>query len=284
MLQSNIRIRKRSEVSHSLIRPVAVRALEGTNIIIVIDHNEKCVCKMFDFSTKACSYSFGTYGSGTGEFKYPVSVCIIGSVLCIADYHRNVIIILTYEGYLVSEVDLNCFSRESKFSDNPWSLSYSALSSNLYGASLLSNRIFTLSSQLPFQITFGKGVLVNPLCVCVGENEIIFVLDRTTNIKYFQEDGTFIGNIILIKIFDWCSESLVRFVIDKKGNFILCPSSLNSLVVFSPTGDQVFPASRAQTEELAFDNPMDVSLDQKGRILLVSDTFNEEVQLFDYSN
>ena len=286
MFQSTIRISKLSEVSDSLIRPVAVRLLEETDRIIAIDHNDKCICKVLDLNSKKCIYSFGSYGTRTGQFLYPVSISMIGCVLCVADFNRNVIVILTYDGYLVSEVDLNYFSRRSKFTNSlqkPWSLCYSTNSASLYAAFMVSNRVISLSSQLPFQITLGRGVLVQPLCVCVGENEIIFVLDKTTSIKYFQEDGTFIGNVMLIKIHDWCSESLVRFVIDTKGNYILCPSSINSIVVFSAAGQQIFPVSRVQMEEFAFDSPLDISLEQNGRKIVVSDTFNEKVQLFDYS-
>ena len=286
MFQFTIQISKHSDVSDSLIRPVAVGLLEETNRIIAIDHSEKYTCKVLDLNSKECIYSFGSYGTGTGQFMYPVSISMMGSVVCVADFHRNVIVMLTSEGYFITEVDLNHISRNCNFLytlQKPWSLSYSANSSSLYCAFMVTSRIIRLSPLLPFQITFGKGSLVQPLCVCVGKNEMICVLDKTTSIKCFQEDGVLVGTVNLMKICKWSSESLVKFVMDTKGHFIVCPSSLNTIIVFSPTGEQIFPVSCVQMQEFGLDSPLDICLDKKERTLVVSDTFNGRVQLFDYS-
>ena len=233
MFQFTIQISKHSDVSDSLIRPVAVGLLEETNRIIAIDHSEKYTCKVLDLNSKECIYSFGSYGTGTGQFMYPVSISMMGSVVCVADFHRNVIVMLTSEGYFITEVDLNHISRNCNFLytlQKPWSLSYSANSSSLYCAFMVTSRIIKLSPLLPFQITFGKGSLVQPLCVCVGKNEMICVLDKTTSIKCFQEDGVLVGTVNLMKICKWSSESLVKFVMDTKGHFIVChPPSTQSL-------------------------------------------------------
>ncbi|KAI6650968.1 hypothetical protein LOD99_5807 [Oopsacas minuta] len=248
-------ISEKSKITDSLDCPGAVCLFEETNSIIAIERSGDPVCKVININTKDCIYSFGRYGTGSGRFCYPTSISLIGSVVCVADYRRNAIILFTIDGEYITEMDLL---------ENPWSLCYSITTSNLYITCIFSNKVIILSSQLPYTLTLGKGKLVQPLCVRVNQQEIVFVLDKTTNITYFQEDGNILGNITLEKIDSWSSESLNRFVIDAKGNFILCPTSLNSIIVFSRSGKQIFPISHKQRHMFQFDNPLDIQLDSKG--------------------
>ena len=268
---SEVNISKQSILTDTLVSPSAACPLEDINKIVAIERNGKFACKVFDVKTKECVYSFGNYQ--TGQFSYPVSICLIGSGICIADYRRMAIVVFTNEGDFISEIHLL---------SNPWSLCYSNNSSNLYITFLFANKVLRISSELPYQRIIGKGILVQPLCVCVNQQEIIFVLDKTTMITYFQEDGDLLGNICFEKIDPWCSESLVTFVIDKNGNFIICPSSINSILVFTDKGKQIFPKSNKQRRELNFDNPLHIYLDFRWAILLVCDTYNGRIQIFDY--
>ena len=268
---SEVNISKQSELTDTLVSPSAACLLEDTNKIVAIERIGNFACKVFNINTNECVYSFGNYQ--TGQFSYLVSICLIGSVVCVADYRRMVIMLFTNEGDCISEVHLLA---------NPWSLCYSNNSLNLYITFLFTNKVMRISSELPYQLVIGKGILVQPLCVCVNEQEIIFVLDKTTKVTYFQEDGDILGNISFEKIDPWCSESLVTFVIDKKENFILCPSSINSILVFTGMGNQIFPKSNEQRRELNFDNPLHIHLDSRCAILLVCDTYNGRIQIFDY--
>lgn len=268
---SEVIISKLSDLTDTLITPSAACPLEDINRIVVIERHGKFACKVFDINTKECIYSFGSYQ--TGEFRYPVSVCLIGSVVCVSDHWRMKIILFTDEGDFITDIHLLA---------TPWTLCYSTRRSNLYVTSLFKNRVVRLSPELPYQLYIGKKTLFQPLCVCVNEQEMIFVLDKTTRITYFQEDGEVLGNISFEKLDPWCSESLATFVMDEKGNFILCPSKINSIVVFTGKGKQIFPKSNKQRKELNLDNPLHVYLDIRWAILLVCDTYHGRIQIFDY--
>ena len=282
-----VRITKLKGVrNESLCSPHSVCLMEDCKRLAVIDRSAGKVCKTIDLTTNEPLFSFGDYGLGRGEFSYPIDVERIGSLLAVADYLRIVIVLFSLEGDFVSEVELSCFADLRTFSEDklrPWSLSYSDLSSNLYGCFLLANAIFRFSSDKPCRYTFGRNVLKQPLGICVGGNENVFVIDKTTCVTRFQEDGGVLARIEFNKIDSWCSETIVRFALDLTGNFILCPSSLNLILVFSPKGEQLFPLGAKDRSIFSLDNPLDVTLSRSGALLAVSDTYHGVIELFNYS-
>ena len=149
--------------------------------------------------------SFGKKGSGDGEFKFPISVCITsdGRFIVVADFNNSRIQVFTMDGEPVFKFGNsgperldhphNCVCYEEKFIVTDWENDY----------------VKVFDERGRFLYKFGEkgngdGQMNEPCGLCVDRHNNVFLCDGKNNrIQQFTLEGTFTGKTSTNIQFGW---------------------------------------------------------------------------------
>ena len=132
--------------------------------------------------------SFGTHGSGQGQFKEPCGVAVDGEgKILVADTGNNCIQKFTEEGQFLRKVDCG-----------PTSIAFNTSNGKLYMSDYFKHRVIILNSDLTFSSAFGgrgnaKGKFESPQGIAFDSIGNVFVVDCINfRIQVFTAEGNFL--------------------------------------------------------------------------------------------
>ena len=249
-----------------LYNPSDVAVENKTGNIYIADLSNNCV-KVFD-STGKYLFKFGD-NEDEGKMDRPSSVAICGDRIlisqgcdCILNYQLN--------GKFISKIG-KCGKGELKFTFSQ-GLTIDESNGNIYVIDYCNNRIQILSQDFRFISQFGKDVLKHPLDVKLSK-EYIFVLDESNpclhlfNYIHILQKSVISRGKGMQVINPW------NFFIDQTGNILISDRDSNSIRIF----DKEFQLIR---EISVSPNPMGITVDKRGRVIVVCQANNNCLQIF----
>ena len=255
-------------------------ALNRRGEVVVTSRN--CVTILTPSGEKILS--FGTHGSGHGQFQSPYGVAVSneGDIL-VSDIDNHRIQKFTDKGRFLAAVGTKGNGHlEFHF---PAGIAINPSNDNVYIADCWNNRIQVLNSDLTFSSTFGKsgsgkGQFNNPRGVACDSTGRVYVADRDNHrIQIFTMEGEF------LRVFGKHGggkgklNSPVAIAIDANGILYISDSHNHRICMFTSEGHFVRTFGRFGDGPSEFKYPYGLAVDSSG-VLYVCDDDNKRVQLF----
>ena len=248
----------------SLPRDVTVDNKAGNIYIAELEDN--CV-KVFD-STGKYLFKFGD-NEDEGKMYLPLSVAISGDRIlisqgndCILNYQLNGRFISKMGKYGNGELEFNY----------PYGLTIDESNGNIYVSDCRNNRIQILSQDFRFISQFGKDILKYPRDVKLSK-EYIFVLDYSNPCLHLFS----YNNILQMSVISRGNGMQVIFprffFIDQTDNILISDCGSNSIHIFNNEFQLIHEISVSPY-------PMGITVDKRGRVIVVSRAENNCLQIF----
>ena len=264
--QPLVSVCKRGNGMEQLNYPLGITVDNKTGNIHIADQHNNCV-KVFD-STGRYLFKFGD-NEGEGKILSPRGVAICGDRVIISHFNHC---ILNYQlnGKFISRIGRQG-KGELEF-NYPFGLTINESNGDIYICDRSNNRIQILNKDFSFRSQFGKDILHGPLDVKLSK-EYIFVLDTSNPCLHL-----FSYNHILQKSVISRGEGMQViyprfFFIDQTDNILISDSDSNSILIFNKEFllFHKIPVSRY---------PMGVTVDIQGRVIVVSQSSKDCLQIF----
>ena len=246
--------------------PSDVTVENETGNIYIADLDNDCV-KVFD-STGKYLFKFGDT-EDEGKMYLPLSVAICGNRIlisqgnhCILNYQLNGKFISKIGKYGNGELEFNY----------PHGLTIDESNGNIYVCDCYNNRIQILSQDFRFISQFGKDILKSPRDVKLSK-EHIFVLDVSNpclhlfNYNYILQKSVIPRGKGMQVVNPW------NFFIDQTDNILISNCGSNSIRIFDKEFQLIHEISVSP-------NPMGISVDKRGRVMVVCQANNNCLQIF----
>ena len=237
-----------------------------TGNIYIADTNNNCV-KVFDTTGKYL-FKFGD-NEDEGKMYQPLSVAICGDIILISQANHC---ILNYQ------LDLNFISKIGKFGNGelefnwPFGLTIDESNGNIYVSDSNNNRIQILSQDFRFISQFGKNIFKKPRDVKLSK-EYIFVLDESNPCLHLFNYNHILQKSVISRgkgmqvIYPW------NFFIDQTDNILISDRGSNSIHIFNTEIQLIHKISVSP-------NPMGITIDKRGRVIVVCYAENYCLQIF----
>ena len=258
-------------------RPWGV-AINQRGEVVVTERGRHCVSVFSPNGGKL--RSFGTRGSGHGQFNEPRGVAVDGEGnILVTDGGNNRIQKFTAEGHFIAAMGTE---------GNGLLLSgiaFNAVNSKVYVTEWRNNRCHILNSDLTFSSTFGKGgsgevQFTRPAGIACDSTGKVYVADRLNNrIQVFTAEGKFLMR------FGKRGEGRGELyephgiAVDTSGMVYVSELSNNRVSVFTSEGHYVTSFGREGNGPGQFNLPSDLAVDSNG-VVYVCDYHSDSVQLF----
>lgn len=253
--------------------PVAV-ALTQRGEVVITEGTGHCVSVFRPNGEKI--RSFGTHGSGKGQFKFPSGVTVDskGNIL-VADRANHRIQIFTTEGDFLTEVGTEGSGPLQFY--YPEGITFNANKTKLYVVDG-NEHIQILNPDLSYSATFGrKGRGSNkfdyPRHVACDSSGNVYVTDfKNYRIQVFTDKGSFLRLLGESELNRPCG-----IAIDSNDRIYV--SNGDQVTVFSYEGQLVTSFGKSGERPGAFRGPAGLAVDHSG-VVYVCDYYNKRVQLF----
>ena len=263
--QPLVSVCKKGKGMDQLNNPLGVTVDNKTGNIYITDQHNNCV-KIFDKTGKYL-FKFGD-NEDEGKMQYPCGVAIYEDRVIIS--HWNCILNYQLNGKFISRIGRQ---GEGEFEfDFPFGLTINELNGDIYICDRNNNRIQLLNIDFSFKFQFGKDTLKQPLDVKLSK-EYIFVLDESNPcLPLFNYN-----HILQKSVISRGKEMQVIFprffFIDQTDNIVISDSYSNSILIFNKEFKlfHKIPVS---------DYPMGVTVDNQGRVIVVSQSLKDCLQIF----
>ena len=228
--------------------------------------------------------SFGTRGSGQGQFKYPFGVSVDGEGnILMADSSNYRIQKFTAEGQFLAAVGTQG-SGPLQF----WystDIAFNTSNNKVYVAGNLNHHVQVLNSDLTFSSTFGKkgsgkGQFSNPHGIACDSSGKVYVADINNHrIQVFTAEGKF------LRMFGRCGQSRGELnfpysvAVDTSGMVYVSEYGNHRVSVFTSEGQFVTSFGREGEGPGEFKDPRGLAVDNSG-VVYVCDYGNNRVQVF----
>ena len=237
-----------------------------TGNIYIADQFNNCV-KVFD-KTRKYLFKFGN-NEGEGKMQYPRGVAICGDRVIISHFNHC---ILNYQlnGKFISRIGKQG-KGELEF-DFPFGLTINESIGDIYICDCNNDRIQILNQDFSFKSQFGKNALQGPLDVKLSK-EYIFVLDVSNPCLHLFNYSHILQNSVISRGKGMQVIYPCFFFIDQTDNILISDCNSNSIHFFN-SQFQLFhkiPVSK---------HPMGVTVDNQGRVIVVSQSPKYCLQIF----
>ena len=197
------------------------------------------------------------------KLSKPGSIAISGNKVFVSQYNPNCVSVHDLNGALITQ--FGSFERHSSY--YPTGMAINEINGDIYICNMCDeddNKIEMFYNDLPFKSDFVESILQPPADIKLT-NECIYVLSYYEPFLYsFTYDFTQTHNTAISSISKHlkCPQG---FCIDGSGRFIISDCSQNAILIFNEQGELV----RTITDNVS--EPCGVTLDSKGRILVIGD-------------
>lgn len=222
-------------------------------------------------------FSFGSEGSGDGQFLHPFGIAVSNDVIYVSDVLRHMIQAFSLDGKFLKKY-ANEGVEPGQLAD-PTGMYYDHKAGHLYVADSANNRVQVFDKDLNPLQCFGVGKLVSPRaidfletgdCVVLDEGETCIHVFNSAfeKVKDFAKNGTDIIN-------SWDLTSAIS------KHIIVSDDGVNAIKVFSLEGQLVcsFGGVGSEPGQFGSDSPTGICADKKDR-LYVCDKDNNCIKVF----
>ena len=264
-----------------VVSPFGV-AVNQKGEVVVTERNKHRV-SIFSPSGKKLQ-SFGTYGSGQGQFRLPCGVAVDGDGnILVADSDNNRIQKFTADGQFLTAVGIRG-DEPLKFS-GPHGITFNAANNKVYVLDSYNNRVQVLNSDLTFSSTFGregsgKGQFKYPWDISCDNTGNVYVADSSNDhIQVFTTKGQF------LRTFGRCGKGRGEFncpdgiTVDRNGVVYVSDIYNHRISVFTSEGQFVTSFGGMGKRPGEFNCPYGLAVDNSG-VVYVCDSDNNRLQMF----
>ena len=257
-------------------------AINQRGEVVVTEYDGHCVSVFSPSGEKLLS--FGTEGSGRGQFWCPSGVAVDSdNNILVADCFNHRIQKFTSDGQFLTAVGTHG-DDPLQFS-GPEGITVNSSNNKVYVADEDNNRVQVLNSDLTFCSSFGekgsdKGQLIWPLDVACDRSGNVYVVDCGNNrIQVFTAEGEF------LRMFGRHGKERGELewphgvIVDANDLVYVSDHGNNCVCVVTSDGQFVTSFGKEGVGEGEFDWPTGMAVDSSG-VLYVCDYYNNRVQLF----
>ena len=262
-------------------RPRGV-AINQRGEVVVTEWSGHCV-SVFSPSGERLR-SFGTCGSGQGQFNCPTGVAVEGdNNILVADCYNHRIQKFTSDGQFITAVG-TLGNGPLQFS-YPRGITVNSNDNKVYVADQNNHRVHVLNSDLTYSGTFGKkgsgkGQFYSPMGVACDSTGNVYVADyKNHRVQVFKAEGKF------LRMFGWRGKGRGELewprgvTVDANDLVYVSDEYNNRVSVFTCEGQFVTSFGRKGAGKGEFDWPTGMAVDSSG-VVYVCDHKNNRVQLF----
>ena len=249
-----------------LYYPRGITVDNKTGNIYIADTNNNCV-KVFD-STGKYLFKFG-YNKGEGKMDKPLSVAICGDRILISQ-GNHCILNYQFDGKFISKI--------GKYGNGelelyyPYGLTTDESNGNIYVSDRNNNRIQILSQDFRFISQFGKDILRYPCDVKLSK-EYIFVFDKSNPCLHLFDYNHILQKSVISQGKGMQVINPWNFFIDQTDNILISDCGSNSIRIFNKEFQSIHEISVSP-------NPMGITVDKRGRVIVVCQAVNSCLQIF----
>ena len=263
-----------------LNRPYGIAVRAGGEVVVA-EQSGHCVSIISGSGEKK---SFGTRGSGPGQFSYPRGVAIdTGGNILVADYCNHRIQQLSSTGKHLRTVGTQG-SGPLQFS-SPEGITVHPGTGKVYVADCGNHRIQVLNSDLTYSSSFGRkgsnnGDFYFPYDVSTDAVGNVYVADQNNHrIQVFTVDGVYLRQFGKEGEGEGELKKPVSIAIDSGNVVYVGEYGNNRISIFSTDGEFIKSFGREGKGPVEFNHPYGVAVDKRGT-LYVSDFRNNRIHIF----
>ena len=264
-----------------VVKPWGV-AINHTGEVVVTEHGGHSISVFSSRGEKL--RSFGTCGSGKGEFWYPRGITVDGEGnLLVADCYNDRIQKFTVDGCFFEPVGTNG-SAPLQFC-LPTDIVFNPSNSKIYVADSNNNRVQVLNSDLTFSSMFGRrgtdrGQFNSPWGIACDSTGKVFVADSDNHrVQVFTAKGEF------MTVFGRRGQGRgelygpLGFAVHSSGLAYISEGDNHRISIFNSKHEFVTSFGRRGVVPGSFNVPCGLAVDESG-IVYVCDRDNNRVQVF----
>ena len=253
-------------------------AINQRGEVVVTEYSGHCVSVFSPNGEKL--QSFGTRGSGQGQFDFPCGVAVDGDGnILVADFNNYRIQKFTAEGQFLAAV-----SGSLKF-DYSTDMAFNTSNNKVYVVDYGNHRVQVLNSDLTFSSTFGKkgsgkGQFDHPRGIACDSTGKVYVADTDNyRIQVFTAEGKF------LRMFGRRGQGRgelnypCNVAVDTSGMVYVSEDGNHRVSVFTSEGQFVTSFGREGSGPGEFKYPRGQEVDNNG-VVYVCDSYNNRVQVF----
>ena len=263
-----------------LNKPWGIAVREG-GVVVVAEYGGECVSIISGNGEKK---SFGTRGSGPGQFNGPEGIAIDnrGNIL-VADFGNNRIQQFSSTGKHLRTVGTQG-SGPLQF-QNQVGITVHPHTCKVYVADWDNHRIQVLNSDLTYSGSFGRkgsnnGEFNFPYDVATDREGNVYAADKNNHrIQVFTVDGVYLRQFGKEGKGEGELNWPVSIAIDSGNVVYVGELGNNRISIFSTDGEFIKSFGRQGKGPVEFDHPYGLAVDKKGT-LYVSDFENKRIQIF----
>ena len=261
--------------------PWGIAVREGGEVVVA-EWNSHCVSIISGNGEKK---SFGTHGSGPGQFNRPEGIAIeTGGNILVADYGNHRIHQLSSTGKHLRTVGTKGggplqFNGLRGITVHPGT-------GKVYVAEYLNNRIQVLNSDLTYSSSFGRngsnnGEFEHPYDIATDREGNVYVADCYNHrIQVFTADGAYLRQLGSEGEGEGELKYPASIAIDSGRNVVyVAENGKNRVSIFSTDGVFIKSFGREGNGPAQFHSPRGIAVDKKGAFY-VCDTGNNRIQIF----
>ena len=273
-------LRKPVRVVVGLNKPTGT-AINSKGQIVVAEYGGKCISILTPEGEKI--RTFGTAGSGNGQFSNPHDVAVDkDDNIYVADCNNHRVQKFTSEGKFVTAVG-GQGSNNLQFY-HPFGICFNKRNNNLYVCDQSNHRIQVLSTDLTFKNSFGTSGSANgqfqyPTCAAFDDANNLYATDYSGHrVQVFTADGRFLRTFSN-KANGEKLKSPWAIAIDSSNTVYVSENGTHSVSVFTSQGDYITSFGSQGANEGQFNIIYGLSVDQSDSVI-VSDKNNGRLQIF----
>ena len=273
-------LRKPVRVVGGLNKPTGT-AINSKEQIMVAENGGNCISILTPQGEKI--HTFGTAGSGNGQFGNPYDVAVDkDDYIYVADCFNHRVQKFTSEGKFAAAVGGQGNNNLQFY--HPTGICFNKGNNNLYVCEQSNHRIQVLSTDLTFKNSFGTSGSANgqfqyPTCAAFDDANNLYVTDLNGHrVQVFTAAGRFLRTLTN-KANGEKLKSPWAIAIDSSNTVYVSENGPHSVSVFSSQGDYITSFGSRGANEGQFNIINGLSVDQSDSII-VSDYSNGRLQIF----
>ena len=268
----------------NLNRPHGIAFREGGEVVVA-EYGGNCVSIIRRNEEKN---SYGTRGSGPGQFNWPEGVAIdTGGNILVTDYWNHRIQQLSSTGKHLRTIGTKGGGPGQL--EYPRGITVHPHTGRVYVADCYNHRIQVLNSDLTYSGSFGRkgsnnGEFSYPYDVSTDIDGNVYVADSSNHrIQVFTVDGQYLRQFGKGEEEEGEKEGELNqpasIAIDSSNLVYVGECGNNRVSIFTAVGEFIKSFGRGGTGPVEFSSPYGLAVDKKGT-LYVSDWWNNRVQIF----
>ena len=212
-----------------------------------------------------------------GKMNWPLGICITHNRVLVTQFGGHCINMYELEGKLIKSVGSKGRG-EAQF-NNPFGLSVSDITNNIYVCDCNNNRVQIFTEDLKFHSMLGIGAFNNPRDIKVTRDRVL-VLDGSDTCMFVFDSNHILTNRLITRGTGKQTKNPICFDIDREYNIIMSDLWNHCVYVFNQGGEEIHRIGKEGQGIGEFLKPWGIALDNTGRIVVVCQKNTNCLQFF----